>query len=165
MAIALRYWREAREGAPIHIQIRLKKRPDRKDANVSGSIQRIFRDDTGRLLIGQSISFEVNWTDGHGNTDSEPMPRRQRFALDIEWLKTARVLEVYLAVTDSRYLLLWDQVTALMHRTRYPVNPIDAEGYGIFVDDAVLRRIEKQRSSRGCWWHRWRRGRTPSGLN
>jgi hypothetical protein len=143
-----------RQAHPIHIQIRLKKRPNREHGNVSGSIQRIFRDDTGRLVIGQAISFEVNWTDGRSDTDSEPTLRRQRFALDVEWLKTARVLEVYLTVADSRYLVLWDQATALMHRTRYPVNPIHADGYGIFVDDAVLRRIEHQRQGLSHWWHR-----------
>jgi hypothetical protein len=160
LAVALHYWREAREGAPIHLQIRLKKRPDYEDANVSGSIRRIFRDDTGRLSIGQAISFEVNWTDGRSETDSEPALKRQCFALDIEWLKTARVLEVYLTFADGRYLVVWDQVTAVMHRTRYPVNPIDGDGYGIFVDDAVLRRIEKQQTSPGCWWHRWTHNRT-----
>lgn len=167
MAIAPEYFQQARAEAPIHLQLRLEKRPDHADSSVGGKIVRIFRDDAQRLRRGERIRFDIRWNDSdraRGARDEPPVLGGQRFALDIAWLKAARYLEAYLtpAWRDGRadsaggFDVVRDQVTALRHTTATPVNPPDREGYGIFVTDEVLRRADA-RSSRPSWWSKFTR--------
>jgi hypothetical protein len=163
MAVAPYYWQKARAEAPIHIQIRLEKRPDQANALVGGRVVRIFRDDLHRLRRGERIFFRVScYEGGRGGRDERrdaAVPGRQSFALDIEWLKAARFLEAYLAPAwrDGRedenggLELVWDQATALLRATRQPVNPVDREGCGVFVTDDVLRRVDAG-SPTFAWW-------------
>jgi hypothetical protein len=166
MAIAPYYWQKARAEAPIHIQIRLEKRPDKASALVGGKVVQIFRDDLHRLRRGERIFFRVSCYEGGGGSDKRrdvAVPGRQSFALNIEWLKAARFLEAYLAPAwrDGRedengsLELVWDQATALLRATAQPVNPADREGCGIFVTDDVLRRVGAG-SPTSAWWSRIR---------
>jgi len=166
MAIAPEYFQEARATAPIHLQLRLEKRPDNRDSSAGGKIVRIFRDDAHLLRRGERLFFRISWSDGarrDAARDQTPMPGRQRFALDIAWLEAARFLEAYLAPAwrDGRkdprggFEVVRDQVTALRRATTEPVNPADREGYGVFVTDEVLRRADAGGSPprwRSRWW-------------
>jgi hypothetical protein len=154
LAVALHYWRHARLNAPIHIQIRLKVRPVRGSEKVSGILGRIFRDDTGQLACGQTLSFDVDCFDEGTVEVGAALLGRQRFALHLEWLSEARVLEAYLAYMDGMYLVQWDQVTALRRYTRVPANPANSEGYGVFAEPIILQRVRDRRSKRPAWWRR-----------
>jgi hypothetical protein len=168
MAIAPYYWQKARADAPIHVQIRLEKRPDKVDALVGGRVVRIFRDDLRRLRRGQRIFFRVScYEGGRGGSDERrdvAVPGRQSFALDVAWLKAARFIEAYLAPAwrDGRedenggLVLVWDQATALLRATRQPVNSAGSEGCGVFVTDEVLRRVDAG-SCAYAWWSKLRR--------
>jgi hypothetical protein len=155
MAIAPYYWREAREKAPVHVQIRLTKRPDglRDDSNVAGPVVRIFRDDTGRLKRGDVISFTVNWRDGRRPRDTgEPIVLgRQRFWFELAWLHAARYVEAYLQPDGNGFELVWDQATLLLRETDDPANPVEGEDYGIQVSDEVIRRASQPRP----WYRPW----------
>jgi hypothetical protein len=167
MAIAPFYWERARAEAPIHLQLRLTERPGpRRDQSiVGGKIVTIFRDDTHCLKRGARISFRIDWYDGSAPRDEDavPMPGRQRLALDIAWLKAAQCLEAYLAPAwkdgredpDGGHELVRDQATALAEATAVPVNPVEGKGYGVFVTDAVLRRVASPGPPARSWWSRW----------
>ena len=169
MAIAPEYFQEARAEAPIHLQLRLEKRPDRRDPSVGGKIVRIFRDDARRLRRGQRIYFHIAWNDASRASDARdepPILGGQRFALDIAWLRAARYLEAYLmpAWRDGRedpaggFEVVRDQVTALRRATVEPANPADREGYGIFVTDEVLQQASAGTPSSSWWSKLIRRG-------
>ena len=154
MAIAPYYWRQARENAPIHLQIRIKKRPGAgsRDSNVAGPVVRIFRDHTGRLKCGDMIAFAVNWRDGRPADKGGPiMLGRQRFAFDLSWLRVARFVEAYLTFDGREFQLLWDQATLLMRQTTQPANPVGGEDYGVLVSEEVTRRAAKKRT----WFWPW----------
>ncbi len=167
MAIAPYYWQKARADAPIHIQLRLEKRPDAADGLVGGKVARIFRDDLRRLRRGERIYFRVRCDEGGRGGEERreaPILGRQSFALDIEWLRAGRFLEAYLAPAwhDGRedelggLDLVWGQATVLLHATAEPVNPADRDGCGIFVTDEVLRRVGAG-SGASSWWSKLRR--------
>jgi hypothetical protein len=118
--------------APIHIQIRLKVRPFRGSAKASGILGRIFRDDTGQLACGQTLSFNVDWNDEGPVEAGVALLGRQRFALHLDWLREARVLEAYLAYVDGMYLVQWDQVTALRRHTGFPAKSCRQRGIRSF---------------------------------
>lgn len=170
MAISPHYWPAARAEAPIHVQIRLTKRPDpaRYDHHVAGKVVRVFRDQTHRLRRGSRVAFAVRYRDGTESEDREPMPGRQRVFLELDWLKAARFLEAYLRPCGPReergdYELVWDQATALLRPTKQPVNPADREGYGVFVTDEILRRSgTKEGFGLGHWSKFWRRRLIPA---
>jgi len=163
MAISPDYWPAARADAPIHVQLRLTKRPDgvRADARVAGRVVRIFRDATERLKRGTRLSFVINCHDGRVRDESDlpPVLGKQSFALDLSWLAAARFLEVYLRPCGPRereggYEVVWDQATALLHATKEPVNRADRDGYGVFVTEEVLRRAGTS-ASITPWWSKW----------
>lgn len=137
MAMSPEYWQRARREAPIHLQIRLETRPDLRQRGrlAGGPIDRIFRDETGQLKLGQRISFFVPLDDGtDGGAHPEPMPGSgQGFCVDAAAMKAARFLEVYLAPRNDGFEVVRDQVTVLRSSTRQPVNPPDSEDYGILL--------------------------------
>jgi len=159
VAISPDYWPKARTDAPIHLQLKLTKRPEAyPDHVVAGKIVRIFRDETRRLRRGSRLSFTIHWFDERAPRDPNPGPpilEGQRFALLSSWLEAARYLEVYLAPVESEpggYDVVWDQATAMRRATSQPVNPAEAEGYGVFVTDEVRRHAAALPQP---WWRRW----------
>ena len=149
MAINPDYWMKARDEAPIHVQIRLDRRPTPDvDSLVGGPIVRIFRDGTTRLSRGDILTFEIKlW---NGRPDGPPMPGRQFVGLEWEWIRKARYVEAYLDEFEGRYTLCWDQATALMRPTNSPVNPPGGTNpYGVLVTDEILHSAE--RSDEKLW--------------
>ena len=149
MAVAPQYWQQARARAPIHVQIRLDKRPDpaEEDPFVAGPLVRIFRDTTGQLRLGGVVSFPVNWEDRSREPDPDRPIRigKQSFPIDITWLRAAAFLEAYLEPAGGGLHVVWDQVTPLARATRRPVNPAGGEAYGVLTPDDVARQQSKRR--------------------
>jgi len=156
MAINPDYWRKARDEAPIHVQIRLDRRPSPGNSIVSGPIVRIFRDHANTLKLGQEITFEASCHQKQPPT-AERGPAilgRQTVSLDLDWLNAAHFLEAYLEPDgNGGYLLSWDQASALLEKTKEPVNPPGGESpYGVLVTEELLRRVASPDSPRSnCW--------------
>jgi hypothetical protein len=85
------------------------------------------------------------------------MPGRQSVSLDAAWLGVARFLEVYLepGLEENSYELAWDQATALLNKTKEPVNPPGGDSpYGVLVSEEVLARVNSPHGTTP-WWRRW----------
>ena len=119
---------------------------------------RIFRDQTNVLKLGQEITFEVGWHQKLPPTaDRGPaMLGRQTVSLDIDWLNAARFLEAYLEPDGKGgHVLSWDQATALLEKTKEPINPPGGESpYGVLVTDELLKHVSEPASPRSNWWRK-----------
>lgn len=138
MAVCPDYWPKARRDAPVHLQMALQVRPTRVNSMAIGPVVQVFRDDTGRVRVGQEIAFRVDCFDPGARAEpGPPVLGKQRFRVSLEWLKAARYLEVYLRPHQGGYEVVWDQVTPLVRRTRVPMNPVDSVGYGVLAPEEV----------------------------
>jgi tetratricopeptide (TPR) repeat protein len=100
-------YEQAREQAAYHVQIKVTRvTPPPKtpgECETTGDVARVFRDRSGELRLGTRLAFAVSCS-----RRSEPPLVGGTLWTDLDTLRAAKYLEVFLNRTDGRYqVALW----------------------------------------------------------